>query len=99
LLFQAPGWLFLSFLLLWGFAVVGDSPQFSTLVARTAPGEYVGSALTIVNCIGFSITIASIELLNVAAHFWSRQSMYMLLVVGPLFGLWSIARLLPYRTS
>ena len=99
LLFQAPAWLFLPFLLLWGFAVVGDSPQFSTLVARTAPGEYVGSALTIVNCIGFSITIASIELLNVAAHFWSRQSMYMLLVVGPLFGLWSIARLQPSRTS
>lgn len=99
LLFQAPAWLFLPFLLLWGFAVVGDSPQFSTLVARTAPGEYVGSALTIVNCIGFSITIASIELLNVAAHFWSRQSMYVLLAVGPLFGLWAIARLLPSRTS
>ncbi len=99
LFFFAPPWLFLFLLLLWGFAVVGDSPQFSTLVARTAPAEYVGSALTIVNCIGFSVTIASIELLNLAAHFWSRQSMYLLLVAGPLFGLWSIARLLPSRSA
>jgi len=99
LLFLAPAWILLPFLLLWGFAVVGDSPQFSTLVARTAPAQYLGSALTIVNCIGFSITIASIELLNVAAHFWSRQAMYLLLVVGPLFGLWSISRLLPAKTA
>jgi predicted MFS family arabinose efflux permease len=92
--FFVPVWIFLPFLLIWGFAVVGDSAQFSTLVARTAPKEYVGSALTIVNCIGFSITIFSIELLNAAAFFWSKQSMYVLLTVGPVFGMWAISRLL-----
>lgn len=94
LLFFVPVWIFIPFLLIWGFAVVGDSAQFSTLVAKTAPKEYVGSALTIVNCIGFSITIFSIELLNLAAVFWSKQSMFVLLTVGPVFGLWAISRLL-----
>ena len=44
LLFLSPTWIFLPFLIVWGFSVVGDSPQFSSLVARTAPGEYVGTA-------------------------------------------------------
>ena len=44
-----------------------DSPQFSTLNARFAPREFVGSALTIVTCIGFSLTIASIEMVSVLA--------------------------------
>ena len=52
-------WLFVAALLVWGFTVVGDSPQFSTVVARTAPKIYVGTALTIVNCIGFGLTIFS----------------------------------------
>ncbi|MCB9346424.1 MAG: hypothetical protein H6573_02805 [Lewinellaceae bacterium] len=47
-----------------GFAVVGDSPQFSTVVARTAPPHYIGTGTTIVNSIGFAITIGSIQLLN-----------------------------------
>lgn len=93
LLFLSSQWLFIAFLLVWGFAVVGDSPQFSTLVARTAPREYVGSALTIVNCIGFSVTIVSIELLNTLAIRWDNQFLYLALIIGPLFGLWAISRL------
>ena len=92
LLFYAPTPLFLAFLLFWGIVVAGDSPQFSALNAAYAPRELVGSALTIANCIGFAITIGSIELLNAAAGSLGPQWLFVLLAPGPLFGL---AALLP----
>jgi MFS family permease len=92
LLFHAPTPLFLAFLLFWGVVVAGDSPQFSALNAASAPRELVGSALTIANCIGFAITIGSIELLNAAAGTLGAQWLLMLLAPGPTFGL---AALLP----
>jgi MFS family permease len=92
LLFQAPTPLFLAFLLFWGVVVAGDSPQFSALNAASAPRELVGSALTIANCIGFAITIGSIELLNAAASTLGAQWLLVLLAPGPAFGL---AALLP----
>ncbi|GJM33674.1 MAG: membrane protein [Saprospiraceae bacterium] len=87
LAFQLPLVFFLAFLLLWGFAVVGDSPQFSTLVAQTAPPLYIGSALTIVNCIGFSITIFSIELINWLNIQYASEWIYWTLLPGPVLGL------------
>ena len=92
LLFYAPTPLFLAFLLFWGIVVAGDSPQFSALNAAYAPRELVGSALTIANCIGFAITIGSIELLNAAAGSLGAQWLFVLLAPGPVFGL---AALLP----
>jgi predicted MFS family arabinose efflux permease len=87
LLFLAPTPVFLAFLLIWGVAVVGDSPQFSALNAANAPPGLVGSALTIANCIGFAITIPSIELLNAAAARLPVQYLFLLLVPGPVLGL------------
>ncbi len=88
---------FLAFLLLWGVAVVGDSPQFSALTARTAPIQLVGSALTIVNCIGFSITIVSIQLLNYLSMTVSARYLFLLLVIGPVLGLAALRPLLAPR--
>lgn len=79
--------LFLGCLLLWGLAVIADSPQFSTLVAQTAPAENRGTALTIVNAIGFAITIPSIQLLNTLAEQIDPQKVLLVLVVGPVLGL------------
>lgn len=93
-----PGPIFLSFLIVWGVAVVGDSPQFSALNAANAPPGLVGSALTIVNCIGFAITIPSIELLNATIDWLSAQYVFLLLVPGPVFGLLAV-RPLVSRTS
>lgn len=92
LFFYAPTPIYLAFLLLWGVTVAGDSPQFSALNAANAPRAFVGSALTIANCIGFSITIASIELLNWAAPRVHAQWLFLMLLPGPVFGL---AALLP----
>jgi hypothetical protein len=78
---------FLAFLLLWGVTVVGDSPQFSALNAQNAPREFVGSALTIANCIGFSITIFSIQLLTALADSVGAAYLYLPLAIGPILGL------------
>jgi MFS family permease len=92
--FFAPTPVFLAFLLFWGVVVVGDSPQFSALNAQSAPRDRVGSALTIANCIGFGITIFSIELLNAASRLLAPQWLYLLLVPGPLLGLAALRPLL-----
>lgn len=79
--------LFISFLFIWGTTVVADSPLFSTLVARNAPEETRGTALTIVNCIGFGITIVSIQFLNQLSNSISPQFIYLFLAIGPILGL------------
>ena len=79
--------LFLIFMLFWGMVVIADSPLFSTLVAKNAIPELRGSALTIVNCIGFAITIISIQALNYLLG-WSQSALsYTILGVGPFLGL------------
>jgi len=87
LFFQAPPGLFIGFLVIWGIVVVGDSPQFSALTAQTAPGDLVGSALTIVTSIGFFITILSIQFTNLIIEFFSPAYIFLFLVPGPIFGL------------
>jgi MFS family permease len=100
LAFLAPLPAFLVFLLLWGVVVVGDSPQFSALTARTAPKHLVGSALTIVNCIGFSITIASIQATSYLSGKIDARFIFLVLVVGPVLGLAALRPLLgSARTS
>ncbi len=84
---QLHPYLFFFFLLVWGMVVIADSPQFSTLVAGYAPPEIKGTALTIVNCIGFSITIFSIEAINYLSSSVSIEKSMIILGVGPVFGL------------
>jgi MFS family permease len=83
----APAWLFITFLLFWGMVVIADSPLLSTLVAQNAPSDIKGTALTIVNCIGFSITIISIQLLNQINASSDSYFIYMILAAGPVLGL------------
>ena len=78
---------FIGFLLFWGMVVIADSPLFSTLVAQNALAEIKGTALTIVNCIGFSITIISIQLLNVLHATMNPIYIYPILALGPILGL------------
>lgn len=85
-------YLFLGFLLFWGIVVIADSPLFSTLVAQNAISKFKGTALTMVNCIGFSITIISIQLINYVATIWNPSYIFMLLAIGPIFGLIALSK-------
>ncbi len=82
--------LFLLFLLIWGIVVIADSPMFSTLVAQNANADIKGTALTIVNCLGFAITIVSIQLLSILVLSNVGNWSYWILALGPLFGLMAL---------
>lgn len=87
LLLYAPTPVFLVFLLFWGMVVIADSPLFSTLVAQNAPIEIKGTALTIVNSIGFAITIVSLQAIPLLQKLITNEYLFMVLALGPLFGL------------
>jgi predicted MFS family arabinose efflux permease len=88
---QSSEVLFIAFLMFWGMVVIADSPLFSTLVAQNASPEIKGTALTIVNCIGFAITIVSIQLLNEMRSGNPSNSIYIILALGPILGLMALA--------
>jgi MFS family permease len=90
LLFANATLAFIGFMFIWSMAVIADSPLFSTLVAQNAPVATKGTSLTIVNCIGFSITIVSIQLINALRTPGNAQYIYLLLAVGPVLGLWAL---------
>lgn len=87
---DAPTALFFAWLVLWGITVSGDSPQFSTLTARNAPPQAVGSVLTLSNSIGFAISIASILLFVSLAEQVPLGALLPWLALGPALGLWAL---------
>jgi hypothetical protein len=78
--------LVLPFLLLWGVAVAGDSPQFSAVAAQSVPSHLVGSALTLMNAIGFAITIGSLQLLSKLSTTADPRWWFLALAPGPVLG-------------
>lgn len=85
--------LFAAWLLVWGVTVAGDSPQFSTLTARNAPREAVGSVLTLTNSLGFAISIVSIQLFVTLSATLPLEQLLPWLAPGPALGLWAMRRL------
>lgn len=83
---------FIGFLVFWGMLVIADSPLFSTVVADNAILEYKGTALTIVNAIGFAITIVSIQILNKLMGSIDVTYLFLPLAIGPLCGVLALIK-------
>lgn len=90
--FSGPSILFIGFMLFWGSVVIVDSPLLSTLVAYHAKPEIRGTSLTIVNCIGFSLTIISIQLISLLLKYVAFEYVWLVLAIGPLLGLIAISK-------
>ena len=92
-LMAAPSWLVLPLALVWGFAIVADSAQFSALVTEVGPADAVGTALTLQTSLGFALTAISIWLTAELAARVGWGVAFSLLAIGPLFGIRAMARL------
>lgn len=79
--------------LVWGFAVVADSAQFSALVTELAPAHAVGTALTLQTSLGFLLTMASIQLVPRLVGVVGWRWAFVALAVGPALGIAAMARL------
>ena len=85
-LFGASPWLVVPFCLLWGFAIVADSAQFSACVTELAEPRYVGTALTLQTAVGFLLTVASIRLVPAWQEAWGWTWAFAPLAAGPALG-------------
>lgn len=88
----APPWACVVFVIVWGTLVAGDSPQFSAVAASASPPERVGTALTLINAVGFSLTIGSLQLLSALADSVPAAYLFVALVPGPLLGVFAFRR-------
>jgi MFS family permease len=86
----------------WGFAVVADSAQFSTAVSELCDPQYVGTALTIQTCAGFlltTLTIRAVPAVLATSESANWPLATALLAIGPLFGIYQMAMLRQLRAA
>lgn len=93
LTFGAPPWVTLVVALWWGFWVVADSAQFSTIVTEVADQRFVGTALAVQLASGFALTVVTIWLVPVVERLVTWRWAFLLLVPGPLLGYLAMGRL------
>jgi MFS family permease len=79
--------------LVWGFWVVADSAQFSTIVTEVADQRYVGTAVTLQLAIGFLLTVATIWLIPALVERVGWRWAFAALVPGPALGTLAMFRL------
>ena len=95
LLFHSPG-LLVILCLVWGFAVVADSAQFSAAVSELADPQYVGTALTMQTSLGFLLTVVTIQLIPSVLDLLGWERAFMVLALGPavgIAGMWRLRKL------
>jgi MFS family permease len=94
LFFGANPWLLAAVAWVWGFFVVADSAQFSTIVTEVAPQHAVGTALTLQTSLGFLLTIVTIQVVpEIVQSAGSWRWAFPVLALGPMAGIAAIQRL------
>jgi len=76
--------------LIWGFAVVADSAQFSAAISELCQREYTGTALTIQTSLGFLLTVVTVRLIPTLEVWVGWQWAFAFLALGPVIGIWAM---------
>jgi MFS family permease len=79
--------------LVWGFAVVADSAQFSACVTELCETEYIGTALTLQTSLGFLLTLITIRLIPVLVDLMGWSWAFAFLAIGPAVGVIAMGKL------
>jgi MFS family permease len=93
LFFGGRPWMLMAVTIVWGFAVVADSAQFSAGVSELAPPERIGTVLTLQTSLGFLLTLVSIRLIPVLERALTWRWAFAPLALGPAVGIWAMLRL------
>lgn len=73
--------------MLWGFAVVADSAQFSAAVSELSQKGYIGTALTVQTSLGFLLTMITIGLIPSLQSTFGWTWAFSFLAIGPVIGI------------
>lgn len=98
-LFGGPIWILGALAMTWGFFVIADSAQFSTLVTESVPRHTVGTALTVQTSLGFLLTMLPMQLVPLIAQWAGWRWGFAILALGPLAGIAAIRKLAALRAS
>jgi MFS family permease len=92
-LFGGDPALLVALCLIWGFAVVADSAQFSACISELCPAQYLGTALTLQTSLGFLLTLITIRLIPTLQAWVGWEWAFAFLALGPAVGIWAMSRL------
>jgi MFS family permease len=98
-LLHAPVPLALIVALIWGFAVVADSAQFSAVVTEVAPEHAVGTALTFQTALGFLLTSVTLTAMPYLRDAGGWPLAFGVLALGPVAGIAAMRRLKNLRIA
>jgi MFS family permease len=98
-LFGGPLWVLGALAMTWGFFVIADSAQFSTLVTESVPAHTVGTALTVQTSLGFLLTMLPMQLVPVIAQRVGWRWSFVFLSLGPIAGIAAIRRFAALRAT
>ncbi|MGD2078799.1 MAG: MFS transporter [Chloroflexota bacterium] len=79
--------------IIWGFAVVADSAQFSAAVSELCQKGYIGTALTVQTSLGFLLTMITIRLIPTLESTVGWSWAFAFLALGPIIGIWAMLTL------
>jgi len=99
ILFGRQIWILGALAMTWGFFVIADSAQFSTLVTESVPPHTVGTALTVQTSLGFLLTMLPMQLVPLIAQRVGWRWGFAILALGPVAGIAAIQRLATLRAA